>query len=198
VHKDELRTLRTQYAALVLPPNWGIQPVSTDDGWTAKMQDYYGWGLCGGADWIGALCDDFIPETDCWDVKLVDRAIGWNLVVSNDDCQMPKRLHGAGVFSKPLVDTVGYFTPPGMRHLFFDDLWETLSMDTGCTRVAMDIVVRHDEAPQDSDDASRKFYTRENWDHDVAIFRAWKHQDYPLAAARITALMAGYGVRRWT
>ena len=101
--------------------------------------------------WIGILADDLLPETINWDGALISQINGMNIVAANDGYQAPKQANEwrVGYIAALFVSrAVGYFTPPGMSHLFVDDVWETLGSDTGCVTWAMGIMVRPIATPQ--------------------------------------------------
>jgi len=134
--------LTPEYCALRIPHNWDIVGVKAE-GMAAKVQTAYAQGVCGDARWIGVVTDDQFPITPQWDTKLIAGLRGWD-IVSSDDCdQAPKRMEGATVWSRDLVDAIGYLAPPGLQHLFFDDVFERLGAATGCLRWMMDVKVAH-------------------------------------------------------
>jgi hypothetical protein len=107
--------------------------------WFASNQDYI--KKC---NWVGLLNDDYIPITENWDTKLIERLNGKNFVCGNDRWKSPERLTGAGVWSGNLLRAVGYLFPEGIGHFYADNMWEDIGGATGLWDICMDIIVLHD------------------------------------------------------
>ena len=106
--------------------------------------------------------------------------------------------------SGDLVRAVGYIFPPGLHHLFVDDVWEGIGRATACWRYDGDVMVRHRHVMSGAapaDDTHRAAYgdgfTVENpgpdklggfWAHDEAIFKEWLAEAGPKAIERVRAL----------
>lgn len=153
----------------------------------AKIREI--WDQVKDSAWLGLIGDDNIPETPHWDRLLVERLTGWNLISCNDQWLAPRRVANCWVMSGPLVRAVGYIFPPGMEHLFVDDVWERIGREGGCWTCRMDVVVRHAHvmkgaAPADATHKAvyGKGFTvtqmgpdKENglWASDEAVYREW-------------------------
>lgn len=95
-------------------------------------------------DAINILNDDHEIKTKHWDKKLLKKVDGTNFVTCNDRWMSPRKAAGATVFSKKLLDAVGIpIYPPGMQHLFIDDLWEAIGRSTGCWDIDHSVVIEH-------------------------------------------------------
>jgi len=145
-------------------------------------------------EWIGLICDDHIPETEAWDIKLIEQANGFNVVSSNDGWQAPRRIHGAIVFSADLLRAVGWIYPPGIKHSFQDDAWEYIGARTGIWKTDMGIMVRHahGSVARVRDDVSEAI--KERFSHDERVYRTWKRDGAGETIARIQDLMKSKGV----
>ena len=117
IEKNEMEKLKDIYLTLKLPDKWTWYTTDSE-GYAAKCNEFVHDPIARDLDWIGFLADDLCPETYQWDARLISRMNGYNVVAANDGYQAPKRMNGAIVFSRPLLDAVGYFAPPGMQHLF--------------------------------------------------------------------------------
>jgi hypothetical protein len=194
IHKDDWDELREQYEAIKLPPEWHFY-LTEKEGYAGKVQEVLASGELNDLDWVGILADDLVPETYQWDVKLIQMVNGFNIVAANDGYQAPKRANGALIYSRELLSAVGYFAPPGMSHLFVDDIWETLGRDTGCITWAMGIMVRHRNAAitgaMDDTVAKVKSY----WPNDEAVYRKWTIESRKAANEAIFALVEKHGVK---
>lgn len=190
VEANELAELIKEYDALQLPPDWDIVAVPAE-GLAAKVQFAYEHRVFNDAKWIGLLTDDQVPITPHWDVKLVSQLTGAN-IVSSDDCdQAPKRMEGATVWSRALVDAVGYMAPSGLNHLYFDDVWERLGKQTGVLQWDMSVKVKHEpitynEVRDSTADKVRSFH-----DEDERTYRKWVQtpDGYSAAIERIMAYL---------
>jgi len=145
-------------------------------------------------EWIGLICDDHVPESESWDVKLIERLNGYNFISSNDGWQAPKRMHGAVAFSADLVRAVGWLYPPGIKHSFQDDAWEYIAARTGIWQTDMGVMVRHMHVStaQRRDDVSDVI--KERFSHDEKVYRTWKRDDAGKTIERIQDLMKSKGV----
>src|SRR5208282_5930759 len=131
VQEEDFEELREQYLSIPLPEGWAFYTTKSN-GLAAKCQEVYT-ALSVDADhvfsieqfdWLGLLADDNTPVTPGFDILLGNQTNGWNIVSSDDAWQAPARIHGATVWSIPLLKAVGYFSPPGLIHRYFDDVWE--------------------------------------------------------------------------
>src|SRR5574337_201859 len=118
-----------EYLALTLPVGWNIT-CTESEGLAAKIQEVYERGDLDDYYWIGLIANDNTPVTPGWESKLASQVTGYNIVSSNDLWQAPSRIHGATIWSRDLIDAVGYFAPTGLHHNFFDDVWETIGRET--------------------------------------------------------------------
>ena len=194
----------SEYKALDLPEGWEIRQTQG-----RTQGDKIRWAQAlpeiAGADWIGYLGDDCVPETTEWDRLMLAALDGANMVSCNDGWQAPKRIGNCAVVSGDLVRAVGWFWPPELSHLYIDDIWETLGRAAGAWTVLMDVMVRHvhvlkGEAPRDAthDAAYGEFTDRREarggfW-QDKQIFARWLEHDYRRAFAAAKLLRIGRGL----
>jgi|SRR5215469_2895459 len=195
IDEEDHKQNRDAYRALWMPADWKIKLTK---GRTQGDKLRETWPRYKGAEWIGYLGDDCVPETVGWDKMLVARLLGWNFVSCNDAWQAPKRIGNCAVFSGDLIRAVGYFWPPALQHLYIDDLWETLGRDTGCWQQRMDVLVRHvhvlkGEAPED--ETHRSAYSQERWREDGAAYKAWREEKRDAALEAVRGLQGKNGVR---
>ncbi len=139
--------------------------------------------------WVGILNDDHVPITKGWDVKLVTRLDGKNFISANDRWMAPIKATTATAWSMPLLKCVGWpIFPPGLHHLFIDDVWEQLGKHTGCWRIAMDVVVEHRHVIKDAslnDATHEKVYSQKSWDMDKAVFDNFMKHDFQATVMKI-------------
>jgi len=92
----------------------------------------------GGA--VGFLGDDHRPRTAAWDQRLVDALPG---VAYGNDMFQEGKLPTAVAMSAGIVQALGYFTPPGVEHLYLDDFWLTLGRELGAITYLPDVIIEH-------------------------------------------------------
>ena len=182
------------YDAMELPLGWSFY-------WThgetqgEKIAEI--WDQVVDCSWLGLIGDDCVPETPGWDKRLIDKLDGANFVACDDGWQAPKRVGNCWAISGPLVRAVGYIFPPGLQHLFVDDVWETIGREAGCWRCLYGVMVRHQhvmkgEAPADdthraaygmgfSDDCPGPDRKHGLWANDEAVFKLWLEEERHIA-----------------
>lgn len=164
------------------------------------------WATVKDCTWLGLIGDDCVPETPQWDQQLASELTGWNFVSCNDGWQAPNRVANCWLMSGDLVRAVGYVFPPGLHHLFVDDVWEELSRRTApCLDGAhlwtcrMDVMVRHAHVLKGeaaADDTHREVYGSDTidreggfWPTDRAAFDDWIKTDMDAAVERIAKIL---------
>lgn len=182
------------YSDLQLPDGWKVMIVKSE-GLAAKIQEWYTGGLGIAYRWIGLLTDDQWPITQNWDTQLISGLQGWNIITSDDCDQAPKRMEGATVWARDLIDAIGYLAPPGLNHLFFDDVWERINVATGCMKWMMDVKVAHRPKTysNQADGTAAKVKSFHNVDE--KRFRAWVHDEFPKACEAVLKCAEEHGVR---
>jgi hypothetical protein len=138
--------------------------------------------------------DDHIPRTEGWDSALVEalRDIGTGFAYG-DDLIQGENLPTACAMTSDIVQALGWMTPPGMAHLYVDDVWLTLGRELGRIRYLPDVVIEHYHPmhrPDVEPDAlvidanSAAAYTA-----DRAVFDQWKADDLPECLDSLRALL---------
>lgn len=200
VNDDELETNRFVYeqAMRLAPKGWELKPVKATCYGDALR---YVWDDVKELEWVGLVSDDLVPCTGNWDVALLRSLAGWNVVSSNDGWQSQTgnihtdRLHGAIVFSGPLLRTLGFLFPPALTHIFHDDVIETIGRETNCWQIRTDVMVKHLHEALEGVRGPTMDPSSDLWKHDEAIFKMWLANDKDAIVARVRALMESYGLR---
>lgn len=192
VNEDELIRDKAKYDSLDLPKDWSVRGVRAScfyDAWRAVFDEIKS------LSWVGLLQDDLVAASPGWDEKLISALNGWN-VVSADDGRGTNRMHGAIAWSGELVRALGWLYPPGFRHLYGDDVWETVSRETGVWSLRHDSITRHlNETYSVSGDRTAARIMRHT-EHDKARFESWlKGGEKDEMVAKIRALQAAKGMR---
>lgn len=194
VNEIEMEEMKDVYLAIDIPDNWAWW-TTKGEGYAAKVQEFFADDVSTDLQWIGVLADDLVPETHGWEGRMISLSSGYNIVAANDGFQAPKRANGALLYSANLIRAVGYFSPPGMAHLFVDDLWETLGADTGCITWAMDVMVRHRHASVTGAMDSTVEKVKSFWPNDEGVFREWRQHERKRAGEAIFALVEKSGIK---
>ena len=187
VQQQELAELREQYDAIKLPARWSIAATARD-GMGEKLKDC--WPEIKELDWFGWLVDDLEAVTPEWDQKLISGLNCKNFVSAHDGGQMPRRMC-VPVFSKALLNAVGYLYPPGFWHTYLDNVWEDLGRAAGCWTIMDDVVLTHyhgfkDGVLVDPDETAVKSYSR--MAEDAQAYERWKKYVMPMSVKNIKAL----------
>ncbi len=156
-------------------------------------------------EWVGVLNDDFHFETKGWDNLLVAKLDGENFVSSNDRWNAPIRACTATVWSAGLLRAVGWpIFPPQIDHLHIDSIWEQLGRNTGCWRIAMNVVVEHRHVLKGAENDSTHRITYDEYFRAQAagvtpiedqLFQQLMQTEFPQAVARIKAFQRSPGER---
>jgi hypothetical protein len=208
VQEDEFNELADEYNAIRAEFRVGLYQTH-GEGMAIKCQEYYEFATGEGVNqdyfqWLGILADDLIPHTPGWDIELISRLNGWNFVSPDDLWQSPNRIGGGGIaFSGDLLRAIGYFAPPGLRHLYWDDVLETIGRDMGVWHYVPKVVIEHKHAALEVkpiadpigstiDSTTAKIGTF--WDGDETVYRTWRRVERKATSKRIAELMRSKGV----
>ena len=194
VMESELLELKNEYDELVLPEGWTIRGLPGCDTQGDKVRAV--WDEVKDLDWVGLIGDDNIPVSPHWDEHMVGGLQGWNFVSCNDSWQAPRRVANCWVMSGELLRTVGYIFPPGLNHLYVDDIWETIGRATQNWNCRMDILVKHNNhiMNKTEDETHKKAYSDTNWAHDSAIYEEWVLNERDAIIERVEAMKTSIGV----
>lgn len=177
-----------KYSNLKMPEGWEIiktKAVKMGD----KIREVWpevkkrGWTA------VNLLNDDHVIKTKHWDKKLLSKLDGTNFVTCQDNWMSPRKAAGATVWSMPLLEAVGFpIYPSGMKHLFIDDLWETIGRGTGCWDIDHSVTIEHHNqlrTPGERDETFYQVYGRgpdltqhELWQQDEKVFQKFLQTEY--------------------
>lgn len=143
----------------------------------------------------GPMSDDAVPMTARWDAELTETAGDWFIAFPDD------LLKGAAQATHPHVGgaflrAVGFWSLPGLVHLYTDAVWDWLGRLYGNLIYRPDVVIDHrhfstGRAPMDAT-YERTFNGKPHTETDRACFTRWT-QGYsrdPGIAAQIAASVA--------
>lgn len=192
VTREDYETNRDAYEDLKLPAKWLI--LICDDCETTAEKTAWGLAHFPDAAWYGWLADDLIPETPRWDRRVVEALNGLNFV-STVFGEKSSRMNGAVAWSGDVIRAIGYIYPPGLQHLFLDDVWEEIGRMTGRWQVLSDVLVTHYHGPKVGDPDATSDRVNSFWEHDRKAYIAWQKTDGIPAVERIMEMMQAKGVK---
>lgn len=187
VQDDEFKELENEYRAIELPKDWEYQ-LTKSEGMGDKIREFRWQDY----EWVGWLVDDLIAKTPEWDIKLLSSLNGKNYVSAYDGGQQPTRMC-VPIFSKRLLEAVGYIYPPGFWHTYVDDVWETLGRATGCWNPNLEVILDHHHsfvngALVNPDETTIKSYSKQVEDQQAWI--RWQKYAMPAAVNSIKAMQS--------
>lgn len=123
---------------------------------------------------VGFMGDDHRPRSAGWDAAYLDalRELGTGIVYG-DDLLQRERIPTQVAMTTDIVRTLGWMTPPGLRHLYLDNFWRDLGLAAGCLRYLPDVVVEHVHpvaAKAAWDDGYERVNAPEVYEHDRAAY----------------------------
>lgn len=188
VDEEDWRANEAAYKSLPEIPGWSFRitkAVSMGD----KIREVF--SEISQRNWVGILNDDHHIVTKNWDLKMLAKLDGRNFVSANDRWCAPRKATTATLFSMDLLKAVGWpIYPPGLRHLYIDDLWEILGKNTGCWRPVMSVIVEHHHVyagKGEEDDTHRKVYGQKSWEEDTAVYQNFLNTELQATVEKIRA-----------
>lgn len=96
-----------------------------------------------GWDLLVSMGDDHEPQTPGWDVMFHAALHGRPGVAYGNDLWQRERWPTAAAVSSQVVAALGYMAPPGPAHLYIDCFWRRLGEDLGCLEYLDDVIIEH-------------------------------------------------------
>jgi len=127
-----------------------------------------------GADILGFLGDDHRPRTDGWDYFIQEafRAHGKGLVYC-DDGHQGEKLPTAPFWSAEIIQALGYYYPPQLKHLFADNFWLRLATDLDRCTYLPSVLIEHMHPDAGKAKRDRSYNeSQQHWDADEAAYEA--------------------------
>lgn len=188
VDQDDWSKNEKHYLELFRPKDWNFEITKA-----VKMGDKIRevWHLVKNFNAVNLLNDDHLIKTVGWDQKLLKKIDGTNFVTCLDGkwedrstvmCSSPYLPSGATVWSMPLLEAVGIpIYPPGMKHLFIDNLWKDIGLSCGIWDIEHGVLIEHHnqlKKPNERDSTFRAVYgngpnlnSAEDWDSDNKVYQ---------------------------
>lgn len=118
-----------RYAAIALPENWvrvSVPAGTTLGGIFAKIFEKYP-----NEPFYGMVADDIVPETSGWDVIMADLCQPDKIVWGECGIQN-ERLPVHPFIGGDLVRKLGWWSAPGLKHWYVDNVWKHLVDSLSC------------------------------------------------------------------
>lgn len=190
---------KAEYLQLDYPKGWALvltEGVTMGD----KVREV--WDQIIKLDWVGILNDDHRPRTMNWDRRVISLLNHHNIVGTNDGpspdkpWKAPQKLCGAICYSGNVLRATGYMFPPGINHLFHDDIWEHMGGRAQNIQIMMDVCVEHAHAyiHKREDDTHKRVNSEESWKHDHHAFQEWLKHSADRDTMKLVALQPKQGV----
>jgi hypothetical protein len=133
---------------------------------------------------IGALGDDFLPQTPGWDLRIME-ALGQTPFAYGNELY-PGREQGESlchVFCRSeVVRALGYLGPPSLRHMFVDNIWAEWGKAAGITYLD-DVILEHLHFTANKSSLDDTYSAAADcWPQDEAAFHAYMQDPEGLAA----------------
>lgn len=143
---------------------------------------------------IGFMGDDHRPRTTGWDseyLRALD-SLGAGFVYGNDlldhKGNSGERIPTQVAISSSIIESLGYFGPPGFRHLCVDLAWRDLGSGLRRIKYLEDVIIEHMH-PAAGKAELDEGYLWANSDemvaHDEAEYKRWRECDLPHALNRV-------------
>ena len=93
---------------------------------------------------VGFMGDDHRPRTPGWDLQVVEalKDLGTG-VASGADGFRADHLPTWCAMTSNIIRALGYMAPPGLKHMYVDNAWESLGTALGAYRYLPDVLVEH-------------------------------------------------------
>jgi hypothetical protein len=141
-------------------------------------------------DCLGFMGDDHRPRTVGWDERILSviekEPLG---VVYGDDLLQGRNLASQVFMGSELVRRLGWFNPPGIKHMYIDNFWMTLGTNLGTLQFLEDVVIEHMHpiaGKAEWDAGYREVNAQAVYDADRAAFDAYLRTDLLNDLIRVT------------
>lgn len=144
---------------------------------------------------IGFMGDDHRPRTPKWDEAILEVLLELRSgVVYGNDLFQGRNLPTAVVITSDIVRALGWFSPPGLKHMYMDNAW--LALGEGLKRLVYmpEIVIEHMHPMVGKagwDEGYHAVNNSEVYAHDKAVLAAWLKTSYTEDIARVKAAIEG-------
>lgn len=142
---------------------------------------------------IGFMGDDHRPRTSGWDERYLTSLDSFGRgggFVYGDDLLVGERIPTQIAISSSIIRCLGFFGPPGFRHLCVDLAWKDLGESIRRIKYLPDVIIEHmhPQAGKAEMDPGYEYAYDPVWEAaDHAEYLRWKRYDLPHLARRLAA-----------
>ena len=156
------------YLRLSMMPNWNIEI-----GRHGGLSEIYNQAFARhrDAEWYGVLCDDAVPETDYFDLKLIEAAGPNGMAIPSGSDTTGPAPHF--VLGGDLVREMGWVALPGLDRLYIDTVWLRIAQAKGVCRFLSDVVISHHHF-SNGKAMMDKTYRKPNKIRDRELYTEWE------------------------
>lgn len=171
------------WARMFVGPRTGLGPTLNHYAfqYIRMTRNHPDWPMC-----IGFMGDDHRPVSGKWDLKIqhaADHNCDRSVIYGNDLLQ-GHLLPTAVAITADIVETLGYFCPPSMRHLYLDNAWADIGRAVGNLVYLPNVIIEHCHpvnGKAEWDDGYREVNGGQMYAEDSRAYQAWQAQiDWPI------------------
>lgn len=125
---------------------------------------------------IGFMGDDHRPRTDSWDAYYLSTLAASPGIVFGNDLIHGYRLPTQFAVSWPIVESLRFLAPPGLKHMYIDNYWRDIGTATQTLTYLENVVVEHLHpvaAKAESDEGYERVNAPEIFDHDAKVYEQY-------------------------
>lgn len=142
--------------------------------------------------YYGIIGDDVRIRTEGWDEKMIEKIEnngGWG-VVHGDDLYNHERYATHPIMSANIIETIGYISPPRLRHLYIDVVWKDIGEAIDKCFYMPEVIMEHLH-PHAHKAEMDEVYERSQAlkEYDRAIYEEWREYELPIITRRLKQVM---------
>jgi len=161
------------YEGIEFPSTWTIEVLEKNLGLVAGLN--YVYSNHPNESYYGIICDDQEPQSDYWDVNLVNAVKPLGMVTSKDTLNKDAwRMSGITLYDGDLIRLTRFILPPCTWHICGDDWWELVSRQCNNWTVVSEVQSTHmtpETTGIEPDETYKTSYN--NFDGQVAQYKHW-------------------------
>lgn len=148
--------------------------------------------------YLGFMGDDHRPRTPLWDLRYIEAldALQGVGVVYGDDTIQGAAIPTQCAMSSAIVRALGYFCPPGFRHLYLDNVWKLWGESIGRLKYLPGVTIEHLHPVAGKAEWDQLYRDRNApavSEHDHAVWRAYSEAFHDGDGRILRDLVRGLG-----
>src|SRR5882672_5987664 len=92
---------------------------------------------------VAFIGDDMLPRTHGWDARYLDELRAGNLLTFGNDLLQSEKMPTAVAMNADIPRTLGYMAPPGLTHLYADNVWKLWGEALQSISYLPDVIIEH-------------------------------------------------------